>query len=273
MIEKKQKVIELIKERGPSLPSHLSKEIGLSLLFTSALLSEMVAEKSLKISFLKIGGSPLYYLEGQENLLENFLDYLPQQEKEAVKMLKENKILEDDKLTPLQRVALRNTKDFAKMLKQKINDKEKIFWCYFLVPEEEAQKEIEKVWKTEEIKEQKIEEKIVKEIVAPREKRKVKKADSAKKILEKLKEKGLEVVSEFQEKNKIGIVLANSDVGKLKFLVYALNKKTITEADLSLASLHGQEEKLPVLFVTEGKLTKKASEYLKKISNVIICSL
>lgn len=269
MIEKKQKVIDLIKERGPSLPSHLSKEIGLSLLFTSALLSEMVAEKTLKISFLKIGGSPLYYLEGQENLLENFLDYLPNQEKEVVKILKENKVLEDEKLTPAQRIAIRNTKDFAKMFTQKIGDKEKIFWYYFLLPEEEVQKEVEKIIK-EEVKEQPAEEKVVIKEVPPTKEKSKPKIKDQKKILEKLKEKGIEIIAEFKEKNKIGLAVVNSDVGKLKFLIYAVNKKTVTEADLSLASLHGQEERLPVLLVTEGKLTKKATDYLKRISNVTV---
>lgn len=290
MIDKKQKIQELIKARGPSLPSHLSSEIGLSLLFTSALLSEMVAEKTLKLSFLKIGGSPLYYLEGQEQQLENFIDHLVPQEREAVKLLKEKKILEDDKLTPLQRVALRNTKDFAIMVKHKIGEKEKIFWRYYLVPEEEAEKEIknilqcelEEAKKIEEAKEIKPEEIERKEVIAIEKKpeiheikvrRRKKRIEFREKVLESLKKKNIKILSELKEENKICVALVNSEIGILKFLVYGIDKKVINEADLSLASSHGQEEKLPVLLVTQGKLTKKASEFLKKLSNIIIYKL
>ncbi|MCS7134303.1 MAG: hypothetical protein NZ889_00365 [Candidatus Pacearchaeota archaeon] len=269
MIEKKQKIIELIKEKGPCLPGQLSNEIGLSLLFTSALLSEMVAEKTLKLSFLKIGGSPLYYLEGQENLLEKFIDHLPPQERNAVMLLKEKKVLEDETITPLQRVALRNTKDFAKMIKQTTGEKEKIFWYYYLVPEEEAKKIIETFTETKqkekEEQETKIEEKI--------EKKTKKKFEIKEKILENLRKKGIKILEEFKEKNKICKAMLESEIGKIKFLVYAINKKTINEEDLALASFQGQEEKLPVLLVTQGKLTKKASEYLKKLNNITLYKL
>ncbi|MEM1535812.1 MAG: hypothetical protein QXQ82_01310 [Candidatus Pacearchaeota archaeon] len=283
MIEKKQKIQELIKAKGPCLPSHLSNEIGLSLLFTSALLSEMVAEKTLKLTFLKIGGSPLYYLEGQEQQLENFIDYLAPQEREAVRLLKEKKVLEDEKLTPLQRVALRNAKDFAKMLKRKIDEKEKIFWHYYLVPEEEVENilnslKIEEPKETKEeqaeikveVKEQEIEpEKLHAEIKV--RKREKKKAEAFReKVLESLKKKNIEIFSELKEENKICIALIDSEIGLLKFLVYGINKKVINEADIGLASSYGLEEKLPVLLVTQGKLTKKASEFLKKLGNVIL---
>ncbi|MEM2089579.1 MAG: hypothetical protein QXL88_00580 [Candidatus Pacearchaeota archaeon] len=285
MIDKKQKIQELIKARGPCLPSHLSNEIGLSLLFTSALLSEMVAEKTLKLTFLKIGGSPLYYLEGQEQQLENFIDYLAPQEREVVRLLKEKKVLEDEKLTPLQRIALRNAKDFAKMLKRKIEEKEKIFWHYYLVPEEEVEnilnnlkieepKAIELEQKAEikvEVKEQEIEpEKKLRAEIKVRKRGKKKVEAFREKVLESLKKKNIEIFSELKEENKICIALIDSEIGLLKFLVYGINKKVINEADIGLASSYGLEEKLPVLLVTQGKLTKKASEFLKKLGNVIL---
>lgn len=308
MLDKKQKIEAIIKSRGPSLPSHVSNQIELSLLFTSALLSEMVAEKTLRLTHLKIGGSPLYYLAGQEQQLENFINNLPTQEKEVVRILKEKRILEDDKLTPLQRVALRNTKDFAIIVKHKLGDREKVFWQYYLVPEEEANKEIKNIIDKEmeklkiaeakpqileakpetiQIKEVKpqpeipVEEKI--QTKEPKEKllheikpkkRARKKTDVfIEKVLENLKKKNIEILREIKQENKICIALVDSEIGLLKFLVYGINKKTLNEADLSLASTQGQEEKLPVLLVTQGKLTKKASEYLKKLSNLTIYKL
>ena len=91
--EKKPRVIEILKEKGPCLPSQISGGIGLSLLFTSALLSEMASDKTLRISYLKIGGSPLYLLPGQENMLENFTRHLHGKEKEALDLLKEKQVV------------------------------------------------------------------------------------------------------------------------------------------------------------------------------------
>jgi len=97
-------------------------------LFAGAYLSELFKEKELKISNMKVGSSPLYYLEGQEELLGNFTQHLPSKEKEAHDLLKKQGTLEDSKQTPAIRVALRNIKDFA--IPYKIDDK--IIWRYMV---------------------------------------------------------------------------------------------------------------------------------------------
>ena len=137
------KIIEILSKRGPSLPVHISKETGLSILFASAYLSELVKEKEIKISNMKVGGSPVYFLAEQEHLLENFYQYLNEREKEAFLLLKEKKLLEDQALEPAIRVALRNLRDFAIPFRYQ----EKIFWKYFLTkesPEELLKKQLPK---------------------------------------------------------------------------------------------------------------------------------
>ena len=47
-------------------------------------------------------------------------------------------------------------------------------------------------------------------------------------------------------------------------LFYAEDKKLLNDKDLAMASIQGQAKKLPVLFLTKGQLTKKASEMLLK---------
>ncbi len=119
-------ILEFLKRRGPSLPIHIAKETNLNTLFAGAFLSELYKEKELKISNMKVGSSPLYYIEGQEELLGNFVQHLPSKEKEAHDLLKKQEILEDTSQTPAIRVALRNLKDFA--IPYKMNDK--IIWRY-----------------------------------------------------------------------------------------------------------------------------------------------
>ena len=110
---KKQIILNLIKKNGPCLPIHVSREMGVNTLFASAFLSEMLDDKEIMLTYMKMGGSPLYYLQGQEPLLEPFFKYLPGKEREAFLLLKKNRILQDDKQLPAIRVALRSLRDFA----------------------------------------------------------------------------------------------------------------------------------------------------------------
>jgi len=129
----KEKIISYIRTRGPSLPVHLAKETDQSILFASAFLSELLSEKTLKISNLKVGSSPIYFIPGQEPQLERFSQHLKNKEKEAFLLLKEKKFLADKDQYPAIRVALRELRDFAIPFK---NNGE-IYWKYFTTPESE----------------------------------------------------------------------------------------------------------------------------------------
>ena len=129
----KEKIIETLKKRGASLPVHISNETGLSILFASAFLSELISERKIKTSNLRVGSSPIYFIPGNEFQLEKFSNNLKSKEKDAYLLLKEKKFLEDSIQDPAIRVALRQIKDFA----IGFQNKGKIFWRYFLVPESE----------------------------------------------------------------------------------------------------------------------------------------
>lgn len=135
----KEKLIKYMIEKGPSLPVNLAKHVGLNSLFTSAFLSELASEGIIKISSMKVGGSPLYFTPDKFAMLENFFSYLGIREREASNLLKEKGMLQDNQQTPIVRVALRGLKDFALPFKKN----EKLFWRYFLVSEEEVRKKLE----------------------------------------------------------------------------------------------------------------------------------
>ncbi len=328
--EKKPMVIEILRNKGPCLPSQISSEIKLQLLFTSALLSEMVSDKSIRYSNLKIGGSPLYYLAGQESALENFTKHLHGKEKEAMNLLKEKGVLNETDLEPVQRVCLANIRDFAVPLKFTYKDQQFTFWRFYLVSEEEASKKIESYFasmpkmpkvetdkkieefeKPDEIQEaikRLKEEKSIKPLhpvgiderqefeareankevkIEVKEEQKVlhpellhkkikkrtptkKKKDFTSKVIDYVKEKEMLILKNFEDDNKVCVAETESKIGSIKFLVFGMNKKSLNEFDLSLAYSEGQQERLPVLLVTNGKLTKKAEEYQKKFGNYLI---
>src|SRR3989344_4986978 len=140
-----KKIIEIIQRRGPSLPMSLAKELRMNSLFISAFLSELASEKKVKVSHLKVGGSPLYFIEGQEEKLEPFHTYLPQKEIEAFQLLKLNKILKDTEQEPAIRVAIRSIRDFAIGFKKD----DEIYWRYYLVSEGEVENLLEPKQKIE----------------------------------------------------------------------------------------------------------------------------
>src|SRR3989344_6801922 len=131
----KDQILSLINMRGPSLPVQIARTISLEPLFASAFLSELYAEGRIKLSNLRVGSSPLYYSSGQEHMLEKCVEHLNQREKEALRLLKKENILEDEKLSPVTRVALRAIRDFAIPVKIRIKEDSKLFWKYFLLPD------------------------------------------------------------------------------------------------------------------------------------------
>jgi len=127
----KKRILEIINRKGPSLPVHIAKEISMPPLFVSAYLSQLAGEGSLKISRMKVGNSPLYFLKGQEKLLGNFIQYLAPKEREAQQLLEQQKIISDEEQEPAIRVALRSLKDFATPFEKN----NKIYWKYIGVQE------------------------------------------------------------------------------------------------------------------------------------------
>src|SRR3989344_3825148 len=132
-IQLKEQIISIFKRRGPSLPIHISKETGLDLLFASAFLSELIGDKMVKVSVMKVGSSPLYLIPGQEHLLENFIEFLNKKEREAFLILKEKKFLKDSEQEPAIRVALRAIRDFAFEYRKN----EELYWKFLRADESE----------------------------------------------------------------------------------------------------------------------------------------
>ena len=162
-----EKVLSIVRLNGPVLPVDIAKGLKTNILIASAYLSELVARKKVKISSVKVGGSPLYYMPGQEAKLDKFVENLNEKELRAYEVLKEKKMLRDEQLTPLMRVALRQISDFALPLTVTFDGKQELFWKWHLIKDDEITPLIHKELDIVERKEEKIAEKVeeVKEVV------------------------------------------------------------------------------------------------------------
>ncbi len=276
---KSDRVLELVKRKGPVIPSDISKDIGDSIMITSALLSELASKKSVRISHVKVGGTPLYYAPGQESRLQEYTRYLHEKEKKAYDMLKTQFVIRDKALEPVMRVALREIKDFAAPLTVQSPEGIEIFWKWYLMSNQEAEVKIKEIL---EEREEAVKEEVKKEalqaptqqLLQPKEQkpkpRKAGKAvsdDFANKIYEYFRKNGIEIIEQRFNKKKTDaefIVSVPSQVGSIKYYCKAKQKGLCNDADLSTAYVQGQAKKLPVLFLTAGKLTKKATQMLEK---------
>ena len=287
-LETRDRIINFVKSKGPVLPFQIAKEINTNILMASAHLSELASSGILRISNIKVGGSPLYYAPGQENLLQKYASNLNEKEKRAYDLLSHEKILMDSELTPLLRVTLAEIKDFAKQATVNIDFVNHVVWKWYLTSNDEAksilennnkplnisnqksvqmeQIEIQKV-----IPQQAIQKSFAQEIINPE-------APPQKTTKQDIKDELYSSLTSFFEKNKINvisfeIIKKNLEIdfildipsvfGSLTYYCKSKNKKRISDSDLSSAYLKGQFKKLPVLFLARGELSKKAAEILK----------
>lgn len=136
---KQEEILNLIRLKGPVLPMLIAKEANLTLLFAGAYLAELTETKKAIASKLKVGSSPLYYVEGQESKLQNYTKYLDPKEQTAIALLRDNKVLCDRELEPSIRVALRNTIDFAVPIKVNLKSESELYWKWYLIANAEAE--------------------------------------------------------------------------------------------------------------------------------------
>jgi len=296
----KNKVISIVKEKGPVLPMEIVREVGGDTFFVGAVLSQLVDEKTIKISNTKIGGSPVYYYPGQEEKLQELYDKLNEKEKKAFDIIKKHKIIRDKVSEPALRVALRNIKDFAKALEVNLNGNKEIFWKWYLFSNEDASNKIKEIVAKElpkkkiepEPKEPEKEKQELKKEEKKQETKEVQKTIEEDKSQEENEEKKGEkpdspllekIQNIFDDKNidiiETDIIRKTSDielivkipspVGKLTYFCKVKTKKKSNDKDLSSLYVESQMRKLPVLYVITGELTKKAQEKLDKEFKII----
>lgn len=290
--EIKEKILRIISEKGPSLPVQISGGIGMNMLFTSAFLSELLAERKLKMTHMRVGSSPVYFIEGQEKGLEKYASYLKSKEKEAYELLRQSNFLVDSEQLPAIRVALRAIKDFA------IPSQNQEVWRYFLVTEEyskspekiiesevsnlektsekamETSREIQVVESVEESSEQFVEDKneIVQEVSSNLEKDSSEEIDFCERVRKKLLKLNVKLLEETEAKKKefSGIGRIETYLGEIELLIIGKDKKSITDKDLEKLFVEATEQKKLILFLSTGEIAKKTKEVYRNYKNLII---
>lgn len=343
------KILQIARIK-PLLPSDVSQALSTNSLLASSMLSEMVSSGKLKVSFLKIGSSPLYYIHENVGMLESFTSHLNEKDQNTCQLLKNSGVLQDSDLDPLTRVSLRQIKDFAKPLEVTVNGESQIFWKWFLLADQETEDKVKKILAIEEqaskstpvspqvppvqpvqpvppqpvspaiqpspevfpqpkpiastqistpkpeIKSE-IEKFVDKKESAKKDDKKDQKelkftppvSSEEKKEVKELSKKEetpdpllLELLKFFNtnqvvilenaviKKNaEVDLILEfNSLFGRLSYYCKAKKKKKVSASDLYSAFVQGQLKKLPIIFLTNGELTKQATEAIKDLKGI-----
>jgi len=297
-----EQAIHLIRQKGPVIPSNISKELGQNILMTSAILSEMVSNKTLRISSTKIGGSPLYYLAEQESRLQDFSSNLQEKDNRAYERIRMQKVIRDSEQEPLMRVSLRAIKDFVRPLNVTVENEKILFWKWYLTSPEEAEKLIREklgVVVAEPIDSKPVQEPKKEDKISPAKAEPIKEEPKKEKSPEPRKfekpspkhkeiqrtiapkpeetSKFIDEIMEYFSRNNIKVIEQSiirrsseldfiisipTTVGNLQYFCKAKSKKKVNDGDLSSVFIQAQSKRLPALFLGKGGLTKKAEAVL-----------
>jgi len=136
----KEKIMVFLRNKGPSVPNDIKKALGGDTIIFGAILSELISRGQIKITKLKMGSSPFYYLPGQEQSIERLVTYLNPKDQETVRLLREQKVIRESEHSLFVRLSLRNIPDFAKEMMIQTKEGPYRFWRYYLISQEEALK-------------------------------------------------------------------------------------------------------------------------------------
>lgn len=298
--------MQFLRMNGPSLPSKIGKLLNTDLLLASAHLSDLISQGKVKVSSLKIGGSPLYYMPGQEQQLAQYASgNMNPKDVQVLNSLQEKKLLREAQLPLLDKVALRSLKDFAVPLQVTVDGKKELFWKWHLCSAQEANdllsvyfvpapQEIElaaepklaarpesalpaqttliasPISENSGVEEKKVPTK-------PQERVKRKKQEEeffpeVEEICKKLKI-SIEQKETIRKNAELELIIkVPSAVGVMTYFCKAKNKAKCDEKDLSAAYMQAQIKKLPLLLLYTGELTAKAKEMLESgaFENVMV---
>lgn len=142
-MQDQDRILSFLQVMGPTIPSKVAKSIKSEILIASAFLSDLAAQGKVKISNLKVGGSPLYYLPGQEDQLLNFVkENLNPKDVIVLNQLREKGILREAELELFSKVSLRSLKDFAIPMQVTVGLQKELFWKWHLLSNEQFNQRI-----------------------------------------------------------------------------------------------------------------------------------
>ena len=258
-------IIDYLQKNGPSQPVQLSSVLNKDSFMVSAILLEAIENPKINATKGKIGSSPLYYLPEQEEAAKTrIFNSRGLLEKKFITRVKNSKYVLDSELNTQEKFVIKNCLDFLIPITVKAGNHEARIWRYYTTPEEIIHNRFADP-KKEIVKEKSEPPKL--SIFKPEQtKVDVEKKDIFSTAEETIRRLNAEVISKSKKSAKEASMVIKTTSGILsqKYYLKINLKKRVSESDLSHAYIEGNEKKLPVIFLAEGKISKTNIEKAKK---------
>ncbi len=144
MILTKDNLLRFVREHKYVTPTTIAHEFETTTMIASAALSELAREGSLGITYLKLSSSPYYYDIKQPESLQDLAEkHFSGNELNVYRKIREQQIVSKGSLTIPEQLAIDRIQDFAKKLELEYEQKEYVFWVWYLRNFSETKKQIE----------------------------------------------------------------------------------------------------------------------------------
>lgn len=148
MILTKDNLLRFVREKKYTTPTKVAEAFDTSTMIASAALSEIVKDKSIALTNLKIGSTPYYYdLRQKDCLIPLGESSLSGFDKDAFLKLRESQVVNDTSLSIQVRLAMERIKDFAIPIEINYDSKEFKFWIWYMLDVTEVKKQLNEALK------------------------------------------------------------------------------------------------------------------------------
>ncbi len=290
----KDKILQIVQVKGYVLPSDLTRQFHADTFIIGAVLSDLVREKKLHVSRVKVGRSPVYYSLNRRDMLQELYSYLNDKDKQVYNLLKQQTVLKDTDQSLLVRVSLKQMKDFAKPIEVTHGETTTLFYKWYLATDQEvhavlsvllspkpdiyieAPKQEQGIQPiVEQVVEVPPQEKLAPSLIPTETQHILDDENLMSRLLQHDDSFAQEIAQYFQihqinlvhfkhiKKGEFDcIVKVPSAVGDISYFCKAKKKKKCNEGDLATVFVAAQMKKLPTLFLTNGEFPKKLLQKL-----------
>ena len=248
-----ERIVSILSEEGPLLPVEIASKTGLNSFLIKGYLEELMDEGKIKADKSRLGSDFIFYLPGQEDKIDN----KQKESQDSINRINNYKkrIAESPELRKKREEFLQRLKEIEeKEKKEQVtrNNVEETEESIRVEPDENVEPRFEDKKPVPFI------HKFKEKLTNSGEPFFIKKAEKF------LADKGIEIIkiNDEKKKSKELVAVVPSRLYAVKHLVIIKDKKKISKSDLALAYTKSLRLRLPVLFITSGKLTKTGEEYL-----------
>ncbi len=257
-----ERILEQIRLYGPSTPVDIAQRTKENSIIITAILEDLVRQGMLLKAKKKFGSLEIYYLPHQKNALRRVLmeRIYNEIEKHLLQKIEARGYIHESELSNEEKEAIYGLADFV--------EKEGEFWKLigFKIPEEIRKPQI----KAEPEVKREVKQARFVDTKKEKEKVKVKSTKDVKqikvKILDWLKEKGVEILKEEEVRKNVYKLIADvpTAFGRQKYYIFIKIKRKVAYQDMADILNICITEKIPIVVITTGEFSKSAKEFHRR---------